>query len=338
MVVVDVTYGASSMRLGVDGAAPRGQRVDMSAIWKADGRGVARAAGRLRAGGLVAVPTETVYGLAADAADGRAVASVFDTKGRPRFNPLIVHVTGPSQASTIAVMTPEAQALAARFWPGPLTLVLERQADAPVAEIATGGLPTMALRAPAHEVAQALLAALGRPFVAPSANRSGRISPTLPEHVVEEFAGRVPVLDGGACASGIESTIVALKPEGAVLLRPGSLPAEEIEEVLGRKLLGPGGGIEAPGMMQTHYAPKSAVRLGAESARDGEVLLGFGGTAGAALDLSPTGDLREAAANLFAFLRKLDGEAEAIAVAPIPERGLGLAINDRLRRAAAPRG
>jgi L-threonylcarbamoyladenylate synthase len=338
MVVVGVTYGASAMILGVDRAAPWGHRVDMSAIWKADARGIARAAGRLRAGGLIAVPTETVYGLAADAADGRAVASVFETKGRPSFNPLIAHVTGPSQASTLARMPDEAWRLADRFWPGPLTLVLERRPDAPLAEIACGGLPTVAMRAPAHEVAQALLEALGRPFVAPSANRSGRISPTLPEHVVEEFSGRVPVLDGGPCPGGIESTIVALRPEGPVLLRPGGLAKEAIEEALGRPLLKASGGIEAPGMMQSHYAPGSAVRLEAESAQDGEVLLGFGGTKGAALDLSPKGDLGEAAANLFAFLRRLDGKAPVIAVAPIPEEGLGLAINDRLRRAAAPRG
>ena len=311
-------------------------RVDMSGIWQADDAGIARAAARLREGGLVGMPTETVYGLAADADDARAVARVFAAKGRPAFNPLIVHVTDAAAASTVIGPDHCAGKLMAAFWPGPLTLVLPVRRGAPVADIALGGLDTVAVRVPAHPAALALLRAFGGPLVAPSANRSGRISPTRAAHVRAELPG-VPVLDGGPCPAGLESTIVSLASSTPRLLRPGALDAARVEAVLSHPLHRADGGVRAPGMMASHYAPAAAVRPDADAARDGEVLLGFGGTPGAALDLSEEGDLTEAAANLFDMLRRLDGRAAAIAVAPVPERGLGIAINDRLRRAAAPR-
>ena len=311
-------------------------RVDMSGIWPADDEGIARAVAALGAGGVVGMPTETVYGLAADAGDGEAVARVFAAKGRPAFNPLIVHVADAAAAAAIVGPDLCAGKLMAAFWPGPLTLVLPVRAGAPVADIALGGLDTVAVRAPAHPVARALLRAFGGPLVAPSANRSGRISPTRAVHVREELPD-VPVLEGGACAVGLESTIIGLVGGTPRLLRPGAVSAARVEAVLGHPLRVPEDGIQAPGMMTSHYAPAAAVRMNAEAAREGEALLGFGGTEGAASDLSPVGDLAEAAANLFAMLRALDGQAETIAVAPIPERGLGVAINDRLRRAAAPR-
>ncbi|MBB4659716.1 L-threonylcarbamoyladenylate synthase [Parvularcula dongshanensis] len=308
----------------------------MSRIWQANDEGIERAARRLATGGLVGVPTETVYGLAADASDGEAVASVFTAKGRPRFNPLIVHVADPAAAEALVDTSPEARRVMSAFWPGPLTLVLPTKAAAPIASLASAGLPSLAIRCPAHEVARALLARFGRPFVAPSANPSGGVSPTTARHVAEGLPD-VPVLDGGPCEVGVESTIVGLAGKRPTLLRPGSVLAADVEAVLGMPLAQPSGGVEAPGMMRSHYAPASAVRLNARSLGRGEVLLGFGGTAGAAFDLSPTGDLREAAANLFAALRRLDGLAPVIAVAPIPHTGLGVAINDRLARAAAPR-
>jgi L-threonylcarbamoyladenylate synthase len=302
--------------------------------------GVAEAARILRAGGLVAFPTETVYGLGARAADGRAVARVFEAKGRPAFNPLIVHVAGREEAEALAGAGPEARALMDAFWPGPLALVLPLRAGAPVAELVTAGLPTVALRAPAHPLAQALIAAAG-PLAAPSANPSGRVSPTEPAHVLAGLSGRIDaVLDGGACPVGVESTIVLPDAEGgARLLRAGGLPAEALEAALGRPLAPDTdpARIAAPGQMASHYAPRGRVRLGALAAEPGEVLLGFGPVAGD-LSLSPAGDLREAAATLFAALHRLDAMGAArIAVAPVPEHGLGRAINDRLRRAAAPR-
>lgn len=305
-----------------------------------DDAGIARAAALLRAGELVAFPTETVYGLGADARDDRAVARIFEAKGRPSFNPLIVHVADLAAARRIAAFPPEAEALASAFWPGPLTLVLALRQGAGISPLVTAGLDTVALRVPEHPLAQALLAAFGGPVAAPSANPSGQISPTRPGHVLEGLGGRIAaVLDGGACEVGVESTIVGL--DGAAqLLRPGGLPAEAIEACLGRPLAlaGDAERPSAPGQLASHYAPEAPLRLDAAAPREGEVLLGFGpDAAGAKLNLSPAGDLVEAAANLFHFLRALDAEGKPIAVSPIPETGLGRAINDRLRRAAAPR-
>ncbi|MFN3370280.1 MAG: L-threonylcarbamoyladenylate synthase [Sphingomonadaceae bacterium] len=306
-------------------------------VHAADAAGLAEATRTLAAGGLVAVPTETVYGLAADAMNPDAVAAIFAAKGRPAENPLIVHVAGRAMAARYARFSRLADALADRFWPGALTLVLPRGADAPLAEAVTAGLPTVALRVPAHPVMQALIAGLGRGIAAPSANVSGRLSPTRAEHL----AGlQVPlVLDGGACAAGLESTVVKVGgPPGAeiaTLLRPGAIPAEAIEAVTGAPLGRPQpGAVEAPGMHFRHYAPGKPLRLEATEARPGEVLIGFGAVGGD-FNLSPTGDLAEAARNLFAALHAADsGPKRAIAVAPIPETGLGVAINDRLRRAA----
>ena len=306
-----------------------------------DAAGVAEAARLLAAGELVAFPTETVYGLGADATDDRAVARVFEAKGRPRFNPLIVHVPDAAAARRLAVLGPEAERLAAAFWPGPLTLVLPLRPEAGIAPLATADLPTVALRVPAHPLAQALLAAAVRPLAAPSANPSGRVSPTRAAHVIDGLGGRIAaVLDGGACAVGVESTILALEGGQALLLRPGGLPAEAIEACLGAPLLGPApdpARPSAPGQLASHYAPAVPLRLNAGSAGPDESLLGFGRVEGAALNLSPAGDLVEAAANLFHFLRDLDARGRPIAVSPVPETGLGRAINDRLRRAAAPR-
>lgn len=304
-----------------------------------DAEGVARAAALLRAGGIVGVPTETVYGLAARAADGVAVARVFEAKGRPAFNPLIVHVPGAAEAEALAEVPRAARELMDAFWPGPLTLVLPLRAGAPVAALVTAGLPSVAVRAPAHPVARALLLAAG-PLAAPSANPSGRVSPTTADHVLATLGDRVDaVLDGGPSPVGVESTILALAPEPR-LLRAGGLPLEVLEAALGRRvaLAAPNPERpEAPGQLASHYAPRGRVRLDATAAEPGEVLLGFGPVAGD-LTLSAEGDLREAAASLFARLHELDAcGARRIAVAPIPDRGLGRAINDRLRRAAAPR-
>ena len=307
----------------------------------ADKAGIARAAALLAAGELVAFPTETVYGLGADARDDRAVARVFQAKGRPAFNPLIVHVADMELARAVARFGADAERLADAFWPGPLTLVLPLRPEAGISPLATAGLDTVAVRMPAHPVARALLAAFGGPVVGPSANPSGKVSPTRAGHVTEGLAGRIAaVIDGGPCAVGVESTIVGL--DGAArLLRPGGLPAEAVEACLGAALLPPDGNAErpnAPGQLTSHYAPGVPVRLNAAEARPGEVLLGFGPEAGAAaLNLSPGGDMVEAAANLFHYLRALDAGGQPIAVSPIPEAGLGRAINDRLRRAAAPR-
>ncbi len=309
-------------------------------------RGVRAAAGLLAAGALVAFPTETVYGLGADARQDRAVAAIFAAKGRPAFNPLIVHVRGLAEAERLASFPPEARALAERFWPGPLTLVLPRRPGAGLSARATAGLDTVALRAPAHPLARALLDAFAGPLAAPSANPSGRVSPTTPAHVLEGLRGRIAaVLDGGACAVGLESTILGFEDGRPVLLRPGGLEAEAIEAALGRPLArAASGAVSAPGQLASHYAPRAPLRLDAAAPRAGELWLGFGPAAGAfrGLNLSPAGDLAEAAANLFAHLRALDARAAAegaagIAVAPVPRAGLGVAINDRLARAAAPR-
>jgi L-threonylcarbamoyladenylate synthase len=306
-------------------------------------RGLRAAVALLRAGELVAFPTETVYGLGADARSDSAVGAVFAAKGRPSFNPLIVHVADRAAAEALARFTPQAAGLAERFWPGPLTLVLPRH-DAGLAEAATAGLPTLALRVPAHPLARRLLARFGGPLVGPSANPSGSVSPTTAAHVRDGLGGRIAaVLDGGACPVGVESTIVGFEGETPLLLRPGGLPVETLAEALGRGLALPRGpGVTAPGQLASHYAPRAALRLGVREPAAGEVLIGFGAVEGShpGLNLSPAGDLGEAAANLFALLRAGDAIAAGggrLAVAPIPLRGLGLAIHDRLTRAAAPR-
>ena len=301
------------------------------------GADVEEAARSIQAGRLVAFPTETVYGLGADATCDRAVAAVFEAKGRPRFNPLIVHVADRGEAEALAVFDDRARRLADRFWPGPLTLVLPRAPDCPVSWLASAGLDTLALRWPAHPLAEALIRAAGRPLVGPSANRSGRLSPTAAAHAAAELGRRAAmVLDGGPCRLGLESTVIGLGDGPPVLLRPGALDAGAIEAEIG-PLAEPAPSESdapraSPGMLLRHYAPDSRLRMEAGSALPGEAMLGFGPVAGE-LNLSPCADLAEAAANLFAMLRRLDGRG-GIAVAPIPERGLGRAINDRLRRAA----
>jgi L-threonylcarbamoyladenylate synthase len=321
-------------------------------ILPADEAAVARAARCLAEGGLVAFPTETVYGLGADATDPAAIARLYEAKGRPSFNPLIAHVGDIGAAMRIARFDATATKLAEAFWPGPLTLVLPRTNDCPVADLATAGLDTIAIRVPAHPIARAILQAFGGPVVAPSANLSGHVSPTSAAHVQSDLAGRIDlIVDGGAVAVGVESTIVGCF-DTPMLLRPGGLPRGEIERVLGRQLARPpedadndGGQPLAPGMLASHYAPRTPVRLNAEGIDAGEALLAFGAasvpgaeTATAVMNLSLRGDLNEAAANLFGYLRALDTNgARAIAVMPVPHHGLGEAINDRLRRAAMGR-
>lgn len=310
-------------------------------IRPADETAIAEAAARLRAGELVAFPTETVYGLGGDAANDRAVARIFAAKGRPAFNPLIAHVPDLAAAEREVVFNACARALAARFWPGPLTLVLPRREDCRIALLACAGLETAAVRAPAHPVAQRLLRLVGRPVAGPSANPSGAVSPTSAAHVLDGLGGTVAlVLDAGPCPIGVESTVLGFDEAGRpLLLRPGGVAVETIEAAIG-PLQYPADAArpQSPGQLESHYAPRARLRLNAGSAAAGETLLGFGPAAGAALNLSPSGDLAEAAANLFAHLRALDAAGAAvIAVMPIPESGLGRAINDRLRRAAAPR-
>jgi L-threonylcarbamoyladenylate synthase len=296
---------------------------------------VAAAAAALAAGGLVLLPTETVYGLAADAANARAVAAVYEAKGRPSFNPLIAHVADVAMARSVARFDARAESLAQRFWPGPLTLVLPVLDTAAVCDLARAGLDTVAVRAPGHPLAQALIAALGRAIVAPSANRSGRPSPTTFADAVEETgASAAAALDGGPCAIGLESTVVALL-DVARLLRPGAVTRAEIEAVIGPLLEAEADARRSPGRLTRHYAPSAPMRLEAMEPRTGEAWLSFGPAGKGPWNLSPTGDLREAAANLFAYLRAADRSAPtAIAIAPIPSEGLGEAINDRLRRAA----
>jgi L-threonylcarbamoyladenylate synthase len=319
-----------------------------------DAASIARAAMLLREGGLVAFPTETVYGLGGDATNERAVAAIFEAKGRPQFNPLISHVLGADDAKRFVAWNDTADKLAARLWPGPLTFVLPRAQGSPIALLATAGLDTVAIRAPSHPVAQALIRATGRPIAGPSANRSGAVSPTRPEHVAESLGSKVDlILDGGPCLVGVESTVLDLSGNRATLLRPGGATREAIEAVIGPIAVShalPSGDAprSSPGQLASHYAPDRPVRLGATSVSADEGLLAFGPAPlpGAMLtyNLSPTGDLAEAAANLFAQMRALDRPGIGrIAVMPIPETGLGLAINDRLRRAAAddptrPRG
>jgi L-threonylcarbamoyladenylate synthase len=309
-------------------------------VLPADGAGIAEAVRLLRAGGTVAVPTETVYGLAARADSDAAVAAIYRAKGRPDFNPLIVHVPDVAAAEGLAVLDGRARALAAAFWPGPLTMVLPRRDDAPLAAAVTAGLPTVALRVPAHPVMRALLAAAGLPLAAPSANRSGGVSPTSAVHVAASLGSRADlILDGGETQQGLESTIVALRPGGGwQVLRPGPVTEGDLAAVLGADaaaMTSDEARIEAPGQLASHYAPGKPVRLGAVTAEPGEFLIGFGGVVGA-VSLSEAGDLIEAAARLYACLHRAAGAPEArIAVAPIPEDGIGVAINDRLRRAAA---
>jgi L-threonylcarbamoyladenylate synthase len=297
-------------------------------------------AARLIAAGLpVAVPTETVYGLAADATSGEAVARIYEAKGRPSFNPLIIHVADRAQAETIASFDDVARKLANAFWPGALTLVIPLRPDAAIAKLATAGLPTVALRSPAHPAMRALIAATGRPLAAPSANASGGISPTRAEHVLRSLDGRIPlVIDAGPTTLGLESTIVSVGPAGLRLLRPGPIPPDAIAKAAGIPCeTGAGQGIEAPGQLASHYAPSKPLRLDATDRRPGEWLIGFGAIEGDA-SLSRAGEAAEAAARLFDLLHDAEGQAaSAIAVAPIPDHGLGIAINDRLRRAAAPR-
>jgi L-threonylcarbamoyladenylate synthase len=350
-------------------------------VTKAGDDAIAAAVRVLAQGGLVAFPTETVYGLGADAQNGEAVARLYDAKGRPTFNPLIAHVADTAAARRLGCFNDAAQRLASAFWPGPLTLVLPKRADCPVAELATAGLDTIAVRVPSDPVAHRILAALGRPVVAPSANRSGHVSPTTAKHVLADLRGCIElIVDGGATPMGLESTIVACLDRGTrhasslpTLLRPGGLPRASIHEVVqlsesagipppqgeGGRRSRPGGGyigaeelpdkdtvLLAPGQMSSHYAPRARLRLNAHRVQPGEALLAFGpikiegaDAAVAALNLSQRGDLIEAAANFFSHLRALDAAGPAtIAVMPVPRAGLGEAINDRLQRAAAPRG
>jgi L-threonylcarbamoyladenylate synthase len=315
-------------------------------ILRADAAAIAEAASVLRAGGLAAFPTETVYGLGARADDPRAVASLYAAKGRPAFNPLIAHVRDLDAAKRLGNFSAPALELAAKFWPGPLTIVVKAAKDCAVCELARAGLETIAIRVPSHETARALLAAVDFPIVAPSANRSGHVSPTTAQHVADDLSGKVDlILDGGASKGGIESTIVDFSGDTPRLLRSGGIARSEIEKITGPLASAKQGEVSAPGMMASHYAPKARLRLDAKEVRDGEALLAFGSTlpANAAkahkvLNLSTRGDLTEAASNLYAYLRELDASgAQAIAVAKIPGEGLGEAIRDRLARAAAPK-
>jgi L-threonylcarbamoyladenylate synthase len=305
-------------------------------------KSVAAAAALLRAGGLCAFPTETVYGLGADATDADAVLAIYETKGRPRFNPLIIHCADLAMAETLAEFSPLARRVAS-LWPGSLTLVLPARPGNGLADVATAGLDSVAIRIPDHPLALELIMAVGRPLAAPSANPSGRLSPTTAEQVRRGFGGRVPVLDGGPCRAGVESTIVRVEGERLVQLRAGAVAREEIERRLGVavELAEKDAAVSAPGMLASHYAPDALLRLNAEP-REGEAYLAFGSVpefGGPMRNLSLAGDLHEAARNLFSMLHELDAiGAGMIAVAPIPDEGLGEAINDRLQRAAAPRG
>jgi L-threonylcarbamoyladenylate synthase len=302
----------------------------------ADDASIAAAAQLLHAGQIVAIPTETVYGLAADAQNAEAVAHIYAAKGRPDFNPLIVHVRDRKAAEKLGLFNATAQALAEAFWPGPLTLVLPLKQGAPVARAVTAGLPTIAIRCPNHPVMQALLLKSDLSLAAPSANRSGAISPTRADHVLKGLRGAVPmILDGGPCSAGLESTIVAVRDDGWQVLRPGPVSSMEIEQMLGFPPLSlPISAIEAPGQMASHYAPSKPVRLNATVPEKGEYLIGFGAIMGDE-NLSSTGDLAQAAAHLFDALHNADASlANTIAVAPIPHEGIGIAMNDRLARAA----
>ena len=320
----------------------------MPVVVPVDDASIARAAALLRAGKLVAFPTETVYGLGGDATNGQAIAAIYAAKGRPSFNPLIIHVADLSALDELVEWNEVGQLLASSLWPGPLTLILPRKANAPVSLLASAGLDTLAVRIPSHAAAQKLLRAVGRPIAAPSANASGKLSPTAAIHVAESLGDKVDlILAGGRSQIGVESTVVNLAAGEPCILRPGGVTQERLEMILGRKIAvyeaaaGAADAPPSPGMLASHYAPERPVRLNAESVRDGEAYLAFGPDTfvkgGAArLNLSMNGDLNEAAANLFAMMRELDKpEYAGIAVAPIPNTGLGVAMNDRLRRAAA---
>jgi len=326
----------------------------MTQILRSDNAGVTQAAALLRAGALVAFGTETVYGLGGDATDPRAVAAIFDAKGRPRFNPLICHYASAGRAFRDVVADRRALRIAAAFWPGPLTLVLPRQPDCPVASLTGAGLDTLAVRVPRHAVALGLLQAVDLPIAAPSANRSGQVSPTSARHVLDGLQGRIAaVLDSGPCEVGIESTVLDLTGNVPVLLRPGGVAVRDLEACLGpihradrHEAAAAASGLRSPGLMVSHYAPDLPVRLNAESVADDEALLAFGPPPPGGrcqFQLSPSSDVVEAAGRLFEGLRWLDAEgvrlgAGRIAVMAVPDSGLGLAINDRLQRAAAPRG
>lgn len=315
---------------------------DVVIVRTVDSAAISAAAAMLRAGRLVAFPTETVYGLGADATNGRAVAAIFVAKGRPHFNPLIVHVRNMEQAEEFAVFSTLAEELAQAFWPGALTLVLPRRDDCRLSLLVSAGLDTVAMRAPSHPVAQRLIAEAGVPLAAPSANPSGRVSATLAAHVEEGFRGKLDmILDGGPTLIGIESTVIGFEEGRPVLLRPGAVPREAIEKITGPLTAPTHSAIASPGRLASHYAPRARLRLNVLEPTPDEALLAFGPDVPAArrmLNLSPSGNPGEAAANLFAMLRALDAEADAIAVMPVPSSGLGEAINDRLARAAAPRG
>lgn len=315
-------------------------------ILRADAAAIAEAAGVLRAGGLAAFPTETVYGLGARADDPRAVAALYAAKGRPSFNPLIAHVRDIEAARKLGDFSEAALSLAKQFWPGPLTIVVKAAQDCAVCELARAGLDTVAIRLPSHEVAHALLVSVDFPIVAPSANRSGHVSPTTAQHVADDLSGKLDViLDGGPSSGGIESTIVDFSGNAPRLLRSGGIARSEIEKITGPLAQPSKSEVSAPGMMASHYAPRAPMLLEARSVDSGQALLAFGPSlpegakhARKVLNLSPTGNLTEAASNLYAYLRALDlVNASAIAVAPIPHEGLGEAIRDRLQRAAAPR-
>lgn len=297
---------------------------------------IAHAADILRSGGLVGMPTETVYGLAADATSGKAIARLYDAKGRPRFNPLIAHICGVEMAEREVELSAMAHQLTETFWPGPLTLVLPAKKTGTVSDLARAGLRSLAIRCPEHTAARALIETLDRPIVAPSANRSGHVSPTNAQHVALDLGEKIDfILDAGPCERGIESTIIDLTSDTPRLLRAGAIATEHIEEIINRKLSHRSDieSINAPGQLKSHYAPAASVRLNAHEAKDNEAMLGFGDIQGD-LNLSTRGDLIEAAANLFAMLRQLDTSHDKIAIAPIPTHGLGEAINDRLSRAA----
>lgn len=325
------------------GAIPQPKRDVMTEMttrtFGADASGLAQAAGVLASGGLVAFPTETVYGLGVDACNSDGVARLYAAKGRPSFNPLIVHVASLATAETLAEFDDTARALAQAFWPGALTLVLPLRVDSGVSPLVSAGLNTLAIRVPDHPVAQGLMAAFGGPVAAPSANLSGQISPTKFAHVAGQMLGRIDgIVDGGDCGVGLESTIITTRPV-ATLLRAGGLPVEAVEAALGYTLARAGetAAPSSPGQLASHYAPNGTVRLNAQTLETGETLLGFG-PVDAEVNLSPSGDLVEAAANLFDALHRLNAlGADKIAVSPVPDHGLGRAINDRLRRAAAPR-
>jgi L-threonylcarbamoyladenylate synthase len=303
---------------------------------------ISDAARILREGGLVAIPTETVYGLAADATNDLAVAKIFASKGRPQFNPLISHVADAEAAFRLGAFPEEAKRLAEAFWPGPLTVVVERQKDCPVSLLCSAGLSTIALRVPKHPLTLKLLKAIERPLAAPSANKSGRISPTTAAHVRSGLGDVVDmIIDGGPSSVGVESTVVRFVDKGPYLLRSGGVSRDALEEVLRRRVMNPtrfDSELHSPGMMESHYAPRAKLRLNAAAPEMGELFLGFGPYAFGPWSLSKSGDLNEAAANLFKMLHELDDASpDVIAIAPIPEAGLGEAINDRLRRAAADR-